>query len=800
MATRQRPASSSRPPPPAAPWPPPRLLFVLLAATLGTIVSFVLWNRLQSDFDVTLTLFQRFSSNPHKIRVFGPASAAHGRMYSDDAHKIHQKKVHFQYFSRNEQREFLIDHGRFCQISFDDSDRSTDRNRLLERFDLLPEEWGIEVWKYCYLYTGLGNVYWDLDDLVPLVDGEQLLLRLSQSRNMNLAVNIANVEEAIQLPIAEDAVPRRLSPSFLAIQHPKSRIAVNMMRVLVESPASVLLDAIRLSELLGLYVDNDKHMFHFLDASCQWTGTQTNFHRHDVVSPSLPGLGSGASPTKYFSMSRSLIRRPHHCPFAPGPCCQVRLSDVLESHPSFVLTEPYGLFPRSNTLPQAKPFDDTTEESKLVLPVTDLPYIATIREVLSEEPPTTRSMTPNFFDILADNNCLPEGRDCFKCLKKNGCSSRGGEHDNDGECPESCRCYCRVLCNIRPPPKRISAEWLVRLPRLRHRNRGGSAVNTMMIPRIIHQTWYETITPEKYPNMSRLIESWRQSGWQYQFYNDEQAAQFLSTHFPPAVRQAYDAVIPGAFKADLFRYCVLLIRGGVYADMDVLLESNLDEILSPDVGFVTAQDEPGTEEGHRSCLWNGLLASTPGHPFLMQTIQNVVNGIQNRYTSVDYDDMLCPNPDLKVSHTIDMLFTCGPCILGLSINQILKRHPQTSFDHGEIDLFETERAMSKDDSFQASIQSNDLYDPRWLISGRSILLHQDKQDMGAHRFTWRDTANPNRIPPRVVASTDLPDSDDRPKSLVHYSKTHEKFGIYGLSKLYVNSERTNDEIRIRTDL
>lgn len=46
----------------------------------------------------------------------------------------------------------------------------------------------------------------------------------------------------------------------------------------------------------------------------------------------------------------------------------------------------------------------------------------------------------------------------------------------------------------------------------------------------------------------------------------------------------------GAFKADLFRYCVLLIRGGVYSDMDVLLQTNLDEAIANDVGFMTPLD------------------------------------------------------------------------------------------------------------------------------------------------------------------------------------------------------------------
>ena len=52
----------------------------------------------------------------------------------------------------------------------------------------------------------------------------------------------------------------------------------------------------------------------------------------------------------------------------------------------------------------------------------------------------------------------------------------------------------------------------------------------------------------------------------------------------------------GAFKADLFRYCVLLIRGGVYADMDVLLETNLDDAIANDIGFMTPIDEVSNDK------------------------------------------------------------------------------------------------------------------------------------------------------------------------------------------------------------
>ena len=160
------------------------------------------------------------------------------------------------------------------------------------------------------------------------------------------------------------------------------------------------------------------------------------------------------------------------------------------------------------------------------------------------------------------------------------------------------------------------------------------------------------------PNFSRLTESWKQTNWEYRFYDDAQAAAFISTHFPEEVREAYDTLLPGAFKADLFRYCVLFIIGGVYADVDVLLESKLDLAIDNDVGFIAPLDSPGKKSGHQICLWNGLLGSAPGHPFLAAVIETVVNNVRNRFTSVDVMHSMCPGEiDFYVSYRYDILFT-----------------------------------------------------------------------------------------------------------------------------------------------
>jgi hypothetical protein len=295
----------------------------------------------------------------------------------------------------------------------------------------------------------------------------------------------------------------------------------------------------------------------------------------------------------------------------------------------------------SNNLPFA--FVDRQQHemtnANLGMNIDYLPFVATVREIPTGNTPAANEETPNFYDILQTFDCLPSGKRCFKCLNS-GAIERGG---NCERCQAQCPCYCRTLCQVRPPPKPLAAEWRVTRSR-------ASKEPDRYIPRIIHQTWFEPITREKYPKMSLMTESFRQSGWQYEFYDDDRTAQFLQTHFPSAVYEAYDALLPGAFKADLFRYCVLLIMGGLYADMDVMLESNLDRLVPPSVGFMTPEDIPGMTVGHAHCLWNGFLAAAPGHPFLAQTIQNVVNHARNRYTSVDYDDMLCPNPVLTVSH------------------------------------------------------------------------------------------------------------------------------------------------------
>jgi hypothetical protein len=203
------------------------------------------------------------------------------------------------------------------------------------------------------------------------------------------------------------------------------------------------------------------------------------------------------------------------------------------------------------------------------------------------------------------------------------------------------------------------------------------------------------------------------------------------------------------------------------------------------------------------CLWNGFIAAAPGHPVLAKAIETIVNQVRNRFTSVDVDATFCPNPELSVLHAYDTLFTAGPCLLGSTVNRVFGRHGQTSFEAGEINPWDDphQREMAlRGTSFvlgtsRAGASLNSAGAAALRIPGRTVILQQNKWDMGAHRFTLLERN-------LVVSATDLPDSNDRENletttgSTEHYSKTHAKVGVYGLEGLYVDLNKANEDIRI----
>lgn len=135
------------------------------------------------------------------------------------------------------------------------------------------------------------------------------------------------------------------------------------------------------------------------------------------------------------------------------------------------------------------------------------------------------------------------------------------------------------------------------------------------------------------------------------------------------VSAALRALVPGAFKADLFRYCVLYVEGGVYADIDVRpLVPSLSELLRPGIRLITPK-----QDGLCQCgVWQGLLAAAPGHPALLLAVLLIVAQAEARLQPDSLALTFCPGPVPLGWDKDTHLYLTGPDLLGRVISTWLQ--------------------------------------------------------------------------------------------------------------------------------
>ena len=180
------------------------------------------------------------------------------------------------------------------------------------------------------------------------------------------------------------------------------------------------------------------------------------------------------------------------------------------------------------------------------------------------------------------------------------------------------------------------------------------------IPRNLFQTWeIKELTPE----MKLLTSSWKinNPNYAYFLFDDAERKQFIKNNFEEYVYNSYCKIVPGAFKADLWRYCVLYIYGGVFVDLDSLSLNSIDDFLDENIEFMTAVDLNNCSTIGKYNLTNGFIASIPKHPILFECIERIIYNIENN---------IVPLSNLDFS---------GPGILGKSVNSYLKLPEETYF-------------------------------------------------------------------------------------------------------------------------
>jgi hypothetical protein len=52
--------------------------------------------------------------------------------------------------------------------------------------------------------------------------------------------------------------------------------------------------------------------------------------------------------------------------------------------------------------------------------------------------------------------------------------------------------------------------------------------------------------------------------FKYYLFDDNDCREFIKNNYSDKILNAFNSLIPGAYKADLWRYCILYKYGGIY--------------------------------------------------------------------------------------------------------------------------------------------------------------------------------------------------------------------------------------------
>ncbi len=146
------------------------------------------------------------------------------------------------------------------------------------------------------------------------------------------------------------------------------------------------------------------------------------------------------------------------------------------------------------------------------------------------------------------------------------------------------------------------------------------------IPLNIFQTWNTDKLPHKMYNNIKLLQE-QNPEFNYYLYTDEMCHEFIKNNFSSDVLTAFDKLKPGAYKADLWRLCILYKFGGIYLDIKYSCVTNFKLLSLTNKNYFVRDRLIENEYG----IYNALICSTPNNPILIQCINKIVENTKNNF-------------------------------------------------------------------------------------------------------------------------------------------------------------------------
>lgn len=133
------------------------------------------------------------------------------------------------------------------------------------------------------------------------------------------------------------------------------------------------------------------------------------------------------------------------------------------------------------------------------------------------------------------------------------------------------------------------------------------------IPKIIHQMFKGRELP---PQWKDVPQTWEELHPEYRYvlWTDESLRELIASNYPWLL-QTYDGYAHDTQRWDASRYAILHHHGGLYADLDLRPTSSIEPMLRGHKLLLPHTPNVG--------LTNAIMASTQGHPFFWEALQQL---------------------------------------------------------------------------------------------------------------------------------------------------------------------------------
>lgn len=152
-----------------------------------------------------------------------------------------------------------------------------------------------------------------------------------------------------------------------------------------------------------------------------------------------------------------------------------------------------------------------------------------------------------------------------------------------------------------------------------------------MIIKNVHQIWItdNDVEPSDYIQYQMNQVKTIYNDYEYKLWRNSDIIELLSEYFDEKTLNAYKKINAYAFKADLARYCILYIHGGIYIDSALKPLHKID-FTDP---LIIAQGISSPEvTKNKPILENNLIICNQlNHQFLKSAIDRCIENITNEY-------------------------------------------------------------------------------------------------------------------------------------------------------------------------